>query len=102
MHCVDLFYMQGITCKYLYCNYWTYDAAMSKVYGEKKNDRSHSPLDLPHFSGILMPQWSIGYYNKLKTTATNPYCNKIFYCNRLKTIATNTYYNEKFHYTLLQ
>ena len=56
MHCVDLFYMQGITCKYLYCNYWTYDAAMSKVYGEKKNDKSHSPLDLPYFSGILMPQ----------------------------------------------
>ena len=36
MHCVDFFYMQGITCKYLYCNDWTCDAAMSKVYGEKK------------------------------------------------------------------
>ena len=43
---------------------------MSTVYGEKKNDRSRSSLDLPYFLGILMPQWSIGYYNKLKTIAT--------------------------------
>ena len=45
MHCVGFFYTQGITCKYLHCDDWTCDAAMSKVYGEK-NDRSCSPLVL--------------------------------------------------------
>ena len=43
MHCVGFFYTQGITCKYLHCDDWTCDVAMSKVYGEK-NDRPRTPL----------------------------------------------------------
>ena len=50
MNCVSFFYTQGNTCKYLHFDDWTCDATMSKVYGEKKNDRSRSPLVLTfHF-----------------------------------------------------